>query len=406
MTVRFNSCFKGANVTRKRYRVLMGGAGSGKSVNVAIDYVLKLMDVRYVGANLLVVRKVEQSNRNSTFAELSSAAKKICKGRICDIWDIKEAAMEMQCRSTRNKIIFCGVNDMRQREKIKSINFHSGKLTWIWIEEATEISENDLEILDDRLRGNLENENLFYQITLTFNPVSSRHWIKRRFFDSACDDYFTHHSTYLDNRFIDSDFHKRMLLRKQFDPNGYRIYALGEWGEQEGLILSNYTVCEFNRDFDEVIIGQDFGYNHANAIVTVGFRDGAVYIFDELYEFGRDTNELISLAEGKFNKKLLMVCDSAEPDRIRMWKKAGYNAVPAKKSAGSVMAQINYLKCCRIFVSPDCENMIKELQAWKWRTDSCGQLTDMPVCVFDDAIAALRYAVSVKLTDESIEFLK
>lgn len=384
----------------------MGGAGSGKSVNTAQDYILKLMDQRYEGANLLVVRKVEQSNRNSTFAELTAAARRICKARLEEIWDIKESTMEMRCKITGNKIIFCGCNDQRQREKVKSINFQNGKLTWIWIEEATELSEHDVDILDDRLRGALDNPMLYYQITLTFNPVSSMHWIKRRYFDQYSEDYFIHHSTYLDNQFIDKEYHRRMELRKQLDPNGYRIYALGEWGEQEGLIISNYTVCTFQEDFDEVIYGQDFGYNHANAILAVGFRDGDIYIFQELYEYEKDTLELISLAEGKFHKKTLMVCDSAEPDRIKMWRRAGYNAVPVKKGPGSVLAQIDYLKSKRIYVKPCCENLIKEFQAWKWRSDNNGQLTDMPVNSFDDAIAALRYAVSVKLSDSKIEFLK
>lgn len=36
-TVRFNPVFKEVNECRKRYRVLKGSAGSGKSVNVAQD---------------------------------------------------------------------------------------------------------------------------------------------------------------------------------------------------------------------------------------------------------------------------------------------------------------------------------------------------------------------------------
>ena len=70
-------------------------------------------------------------------------------------------------------------------------------------EEATELSEADIDILDDRLRGQLSNPNLFYQMTFTFNPVSSRHWIKGKYFDVVHEDIFTHQSTYLENRFID-----------------------------------------------------------------------------------------------------------------------------------------------------------------------------------------------------------
>ena len=40
------------------------------------------------------------------------------------------------------------MNDERQREKLKSITFQKGKLTDVWIEEATEITQADFEIID------------------------------------------------------------------------------------------------------------------------------------------------------------------------------------------------------------------------------------------------------------------
>ena len=70
IVVPLNSCFKEFNQTKCRYRIAMGSAGSGKSVNIATDYILKLSDIRYQGANLLVVRQTEGSHKNSTFAEL------------------------------------------------------------------------------------------------------------------------------------------------------------------------------------------------------------------------------------------------------------------------------------------------------------------------------------------------
>ena len=39
----------------------------------AQDYIAKLSDPAYTGANLLVVRKIEETNRDSTFAELQAA---------------------------------------------------------------------------------------------------------------------------------------------------------------------------------------------------------------------------------------------------------------------------------------------------------------------------------------------
>lgn len=227
--IEFNKIFKEFNETKCRYRVAKGSAGSGKSVNVAMDYILKLSDPYYKGANLLVLRKTEDTNRDSTFAELEAAIIKIFGASYYqNVWQIRRNPLMMECRTTGSRIIFRGMHDERQREKIKSITVKVGKLVWIWLEEATEFDESDIDILDDRLRGDLSeiNPHLYYQMTFTFNPVSASHWIKAKFFDVEDEDYYTHHSTYLDNRFIDDAYHKRMERRKRRDPDGYRVYGL------------------------------------------------------------------------------------------------------------------------------------------------------------------------------------
>jgi phage terminase large subunit len=287
---------------------------------------------------------------------------------------------------------------MRARERVKSITFPKGKLTWIWCEEATELQESDVDILDDRLRGKLENPNLYYQMTFSFNPISATHWIKRKYWDYESEDIFKSSSTYLNNRFLDEHYHKRMLMRKEQDPEGYQIYGLGEWGETGGLILHNFAIETLPKDherYNDIIYSQDFGFNHANCILEVGFKDDEIYILRELYVHEKDTEEIIQLANAmELNKRKVMYCDSAEPDRIQMWVKAGYKARAVKKEQGSVKAQIDYLKQHKIHIDGSCINTIKEIQQWKWQKDSkSGLYIDEPVNIFDDAMAALRYAV-------------
>ena len=206
----------------------------------------------------------------------------------------------------------------------------------------------------------------------------------------------THHSTYLENRFIDDAYRQRMERRKRVDPEGYRIYGLGEWGETGGLILKSWEIKECSQsleDYDDVAIGQDFGFNHANAVLLLGWKDDNVYILRELYVFEKDTAEIIRLA-GDFPKKRRMWCDSAEPDRIKMWKDAGFQAAAVSKEKNSVTAQIDWLKQRTIFVHPSCTATIKELQQWRWKKDErTGEYLDQLVPIQDDAMAALRYGV-------------
>ena len=407
INVQLNPCFKEVNRSKLRYIIEKGSAGSGKSVDAASNYILRLMTDP--GRNLMCVRKSDITNRDSTYAELTGAIYRMFGNKADAYWRIKQSPLMLESRANGNQIIFRGVNDERQREKLKSITFQKGKLTDVWIEEATEITQADFEIIDDRLRGELP-PGQFYQIRMTFNPVNKNHWIKKVFFDIHDDNVLTHHSTYLNNRFIDEAYKARMERRKKVDPEGYRIYGLGEWGEIGGLILHNWDIADISQnlnDYDDIAIGQDFGFNHANAILLLGIKDDNIYILDEIYVHEKETAEIIPLAIQKaFPTSKRMWCDSAEPDRIKTWKSAGYRmakGVDKGGSQGSVKAQIDWLKGIvskgkviqrKIYVHPQCVNTIKELQQWKWKKDErSGEYLDEPVPIMDDAMAALRYGI-------------
>ena len=86
-TIQLNKVFKEFNQTKCRYRIAMGSAGSGKSVDIAMDYILKLSDPKYKGANLLVVRETDTSHKDSTFSELKAAIERLGQE---NLWDILE----------------------------------------------------------------------------------------------------------------------------------------------------------------------------------------------------------------------------------------------------------------------------------------------------------------------------
>jgi phage terminase large subunit len=112
---------------------MKGSAGSGKSVNIAQSLVLKLSDKKYKGANLLCVRKIDESNRDSTFAELKKAIFSIFGDKWQNYWSVRESPLKLTCKVTGNSVIFRGMKDDKQREKVKSITSDEGKITWIWV---------------------------------------------------------------------------------------------------------------------------------------------------------------------------------------------------------------------------------------------------------------------------------
>ena len=178
-----------------RYRVLKGGKGSKKSATTALNFIFRLM--AYPNSNLLVVRAVMNTHRDSTFAQLKWAQEKL---KVSHLWQNNVSPMEMTYLPTGQKVLFRGFDDVL---KLASTTVSKGFLCWVWIEEAFEIStEDDFDKLDMSVpRGEID-EGLFKQTTLTFNPWSAEHWLKKRFFDKKYDNVSTYSTNYTINEFF------------------------------------------------------------------------------------------------------------------------------------------------------------------------------------------------------------
>ncbi len=200
-----------------RYLVLYGGAGSGKSVFAAQRLLMRLLG--RPRCNLLVARAVAATHRDSTFALLRQV---MGQWGVEGLFTCQEGSLRITCHNG-NSVIFKGLDDT---EKLKSVTFAKGELTDIWIEEASELREEQFNQLDLRLRGREGGK----QITLTFNPVSALHWLKGRFVDRPDPRAVVLRTTHLDNRFLDPDYRRTLEGYRESDPYYYQVYCLGEWG--------------------------------------------------------------------------------------------------------------------------------------------------------------------------------
>lgn len=199
-----------------RYLIFYGGGSSGKSYFIAQRFIYKL--IHPTRCNLLVVRQTGDTNRKSTFPLLKQV---INHWNLSKHFKVNESDMRIKCLLTGNEIAFAGLDDV---EKIKSITFENGELTDIWVEEATECQEADINQLKVRLRGGKSNK----QMVLSFNPINIQHWIKRHFIDSKLATVCF--STYKDNKFLTDDDRKALEDLQYTDEYTYRVYCLGEWG--------------------------------------------------------------------------------------------------------------------------------------------------------------------------------
>ena len=199
-----------------RYLLFYGGGSSGKSYFIAQRYIYKLIHPKR--CNLLVTRQTGDTNRKSTFPLLKQV---ISNWNLSKHFKVNESDMRIKCLLTGNEVAFAGLDDV---EKIKSITFENGELTDIWVEEATETQESDINQLKVRLRGGKSKK----QMVLSFNPINIQHWIKKHFIDSKLATVCF--STYKDNKFLTDDDRKALEDLQYTDEYTYEVYCLGKWG--------------------------------------------------------------------------------------------------------------------------------------------------------------------------------
>jgi len=366
---------------KNRYLVLKGGAGSGKSIFLAQKILLRIL----VGMSkkkrhrILVLRKTIPAARKSILPLFKHYMYEWGLNGVCKL-NKTEMTFNFQDGS---EIIISGLDDP---DKIKSIF----GITSIWLEEANEFSIDDFRQLDLRMRGQDAD---YYQLMLSFNPVSKKSWVYDCFFDKPIAGTTTHHSTYLDNRFLDGEYKAKLEALIDEDVNYYKVYTLGEWGSLEGIIYNNWTLCDAMPSGVVTGYGIDFGFNHPTTIVECGRVDKDIYFKEILYESEMTNSDLIFFIKNRMDMRKLYICDNAEPDRIAEMVKAGIRARAARKGKHSVLDGIDFLKRHTINIVKDSPNLINEISGYRWKEKRDIGMIDEPVKIDDHALDAGRYYI-------------
>lgn len=379
-----------------RYRIIKGSRASKKSKTTALWYISNMM--KYPGSNLLVVRKTFRTLKDSCFTELKWAINRL---EVSEHWKVTESPLQIEYIPTGQTIYFRGLDDPL---KVTSITVDVGSLCWMWIEEAYEImNEADFDILDESIRGQVDDE-LFKQITLTFNPWNEHHWIKHRFFDADPDeDILALTTNYMCNEWLDEADKKVFETMKKNNPRRYSVAGLGNWGIVDGLVYENWEEKEFNLEDIKKIkgirsaFGLDFGYTNDPSGLFCGMvdlKDKTIYVFDELYKEGM-SNEVIYDEINKMGyRKERIRADSAEPKSIDRLRELGLSNIRgARKGKDSINNGIDYIQDFKIVIHPRCVNFLTEISNYTWAKDKFGKKINKPIDDFNHLLDAFRYAM-------------
>lgn len=402
----YNITGKGYNQfwhSRNFYRVVKGSRGSKKSKTTALNFIYRLL--KYKWANLLVVRRYSNTNKQSTYTDFKWACNRL---GVTHLFKFNESLPEITVKATGQKILFRGLDD---ELKITSITVDVGILCWAWFEEAYQIeTEDKFSTVVESIRGTYDSEDFFKQITITFNPWNERHWLKRVFFDKDTrrSDTLSLTTTYRCNEWLDKvdvDRYEDLYIS---NPRRARIVCDGDWGVAEGLVYDNVVIENF--DFKQLLpthklaVGLDFGFVHdptALIVFLIGDRD--IYIFDEAYQKGLSTKKIAKMIKDKGYSNSLIIGDSAE-GRLISELKSEHGIKRLKKSRkgkDSINAGISKIQGYIIHVLPKCKNTINELFSYSYQQDKDGKWLNIPKDEDNHLMDAMRYGMQVLDTNRT-----
>lgn len=325
--------------SKHMYRVVKGSRRSKKSTSTALNIPYLMM--LYPESNTLVVRKTYRTIQDSCYAQLKWAVHQL---GVDHLWEFKLSPLEATYKPTGQKIFFRGLDDPL---KITSITVERGALTFMWVEEAFEIdSEKDFDTLVESMLGYCP-EGHYKQITLTFNPWSSSHWLKKKFFDTPREDVLAITTNYMCNEWLSEEDKKVFEQMKRDNPERYQTAGLGDWGI-DGMVAFG----EFREDVHTCtpfVIPEhwtryrafDYGMDMLACLWVAVDENGRAYVYDEVYEPGLIISDASAKILQQNNDEVL--CTYAPPD---MWAASnesgksksdifGENGVPVIKSMNS-----------------------------------------------------------------------
>lgn len=370
-----------------RWEIYKGSAGSGKSHFITQKIIIKALREK---RRVMICRRYGTTMRNSVFKLFKDVIESF---KITHLTRIKESDMSITLPNG-SEIIFVGLDN---EEKLLSI----AGITDVFIEEVYEVPKEIVDQLNLRMRGKAPNQ----QIYMAFNPISAKHWLYDFCEGSTRPESSIYsQSTFRDNPFLPTEYVKALEDMYRTNPNKARVFCDGNWGaDVEGLVYKNHVLSDF--DINELIkqglevrVGIDWGFVDPTTVVVSLFDKPKkeIYIIGEFYKRGATLEEIKDGIIQLGISKQKMYCDGAEPDKVDYLRRNGFNAVSAKKGAGSVKAGISFLQDMKIICHESCVNVATELENYVYLKDKkTGQyIEDSYDHDFSHTMDALRYSYS------------
>jgi phage terminase large subunit len=384
--------------------IMKGGSSSSKSYSISQVIPMWILQ----GRNIIVARESGDTIRRTIFLGIRKA---ISRQGLDHLFTIRVTHMTIQSRVSQGCAVFVATSD---EEKMKSLEPASSAKAFdtCIMEEASEISFASQMQLMLRMRGKSKFKKRTYML---LNPISREHHIFKKYYAHLDDPDSTgyiddrihlHHSTYLDNAYLDQSEIDVLNSMKDISPRHYDVYALGKWGTMSHTIYSNWEAREIPPEEIAglpIRIGLDFGYIDATACNFMAYdkSNSTLYIFDEIHLEKSNSDNLLDALNLKFAEHGLygeqILYDWADPRYGEIIRESGFRAEKGWKGAGSILAGINFLQTLKIVIDKrKCPHTAAEISCFSWK-EKDGNPIDDPKMGNDHHMDSMRMGMSAEI---------
>lgn len=350
----------------KRIVVAQGGSRSGKTFNILIYWVYKLLQEQ--NKTLSIVRKTLPSLKNSVLKDLIQVLE------MFEMYDPSKLHKQEGYYELGSNII--NWMSVDEPQKIRGV-----KRDYLYCNESNELKIEDWNQLIFRTAD---------KIICDLNPSELSSWV----YDlQDRDDCYYFKTTWRDNPFVDKNIIKELESLKDKDENLYRIYNMGEKGLATQLVFTKYNTIEHIPEGLKLLgRGMDFGYNSPTAFVEVYKDEDNLYFKELLYVKGMTMPDIVHKLDGLgIDKTDTIWCDSASPQNIEDLKRNRWNAKPVNKK--SILHGIDLIRRHHIFIEGSSKNIISEFGSYRFKEDKDGSLLDTPEDDNNHTIDSIRYVL-------------
>lgn len=274
----------------KRYKVMYGGRGGGKSWAVARALILKVADE---GLRVLCAREVQKSMKESVHRLLKDQIQALGMSSEFEVLET-----EIRCKHGGGGFVFTGL----QTHTVDSIKSFEG-CDVVWVEEGHSVGKESWKTLIPTIRKPNS------EIWITLNPDMDTDETYVRFIATPSDDTWLCEVNWRDNPWFPQVLNDERLKAERLDPDSYenvwegkprRVAAGAIYRHEIDALFTDARVC--NVPYDPILPVQtvwDLGWNDAMTIIMVQASAMGIRILDYI----EDSNRTYAWYVGELEKR-------------------------------------------------------------------------------------------------------